>query len=379
MQLPDANTPEDARLAARLVVEALVPEATMRAVISKQRELIERGKPLSVGEICLRKQWVTRSEMLLLLSPDRPFSELLPRLRLKGLVGQGGMSRVYEADGPAGPVAVKILHPRLTRIPTEVDSFRKEAELLTSLRHENIVRGYGLFEHDGLVFFLMELVQGQSIQQQLDAGRRFHEDEALSIILQVARALSHLHAMGLVHRDVKPANMLIDTVGTVKLCDLGLAISAGTGAGESTAGTAQYIAPEQATAETGLDVRSDIYALGVSLYQLILGKLPFEGETNQETIARRLLDELRSKDLKSIGISPLVHYFIQKMMAMEREVRYQDPEELIEDVESQIQGSRSMAAPGDRRVAPGTGSPSGVHPNLQRPITVGVGLRRRRR
>ena len=81
MQLPDANTPEDARLAARLVVEALVPEATMRAVISKQRELIERGKPLSVGEICLRKQWGTRSEMLLLLSPEKPFSELLPRLR----------------------------------------------------------------------------------------------------------------------------------------------------------------------------------------------------------------------------------------------------------------------------------------------------------
>jgi serine/threonine-protein kinase len=320
---------------------------------------------------------VSRSEVLLLSNPDKPPEDLLPSLKLKCIVGQGGMSRVYQADGQLGPVAVKILHPRLRRIGNELEAFQREAELLISLKHENIVRGYGLFEHDGLTFFLMELVDGKSIQQQLDQGTRFSEDAALSVILQVAKALAYLHTLGLVHRDVKPANMLIDRSFRVKLCDLGLAISAGAGAGENTAGTAQYIAPEQATADTGLDVRSDIYALGVSLYQLILGKLPFEGETNQETIARRLLDELRSKDLKAIGISPLVHYFIQKMMALEREIRYQDPEELIEDVEEQVRGSRGLFSderPGSELFPRPTGTPS-----LHGPVATGLPLRRRRR
>jgi hypothetical protein len=105
--------------------------------------------------------------------------------------------------------------------------------------------------------------------------------------------------------------------------------------------------------------------------------LPFEGETNQETIARRLLDELRSKDLKAIGISPLVHYFIQKMMALEREIRYQDPEELIEDVEEQVRGSRGLFSderPGSELFPRPTGTPS-----LHGPVATGLPLRRRRR
>lgn len=331
-------------LAARLVIEGLVPEGTMRAVLAKQRELAERGRPLGVGEICARKQWVTASEVRWLGNPDQPPGDLLPGLRLGPLIGQGGMSRVYMAQGDQGPLAVKILHPRLRRSGGDLEEFRREAHLLVSLRHENIVCGRALREHDGLVYLEMELVEGKSIQQLLDDGFTFPEDAALYIVLQVARALSHLHRRGLVHRDIKPANILIDRENRVKLCDLGLAVVEGAGAGEVTAGTAQYISPEQALADSGVDVRSDIYSLGVSLYQLVVGKLPFDGGSSQETISKRLLDELRSRDLKAKGVSPHVHYFIQKMMALDPAIRYQDPEELIEDVESQVQGRTSLTA-----------------------------------
>lgn len=333
------------QLAARLVVDGVLPESTVRAVLAKQKELRERGRPLSIGDICHRKKWITASEVRWLANPDKPPSDLLPELVVESMLGQGGMSKVYGARDPRGrDVAVKVLLPALRRKESSLAEFRAEGELLCSLGHENIVKGHAVEEHDGLVYLVMERVHGRSIQEHLDVAGRFEEDAALYIILQTARALTHLHERGIVHRDIKPGNILIDGENVVKLCDLGLAMKAGGDGGETTAGTAHYIAPEQARAEGGLDVRSDIYALGVTLYQLVVGKLPFEGETNHETMAKRLLDELRSPELKGLAISPHLHYFVQKMMALEREVRYQSPAELIEDIEEQIRGKKSLTA-----------------------------------
>ena len=345
ISFPTPGTPEDVQFAARMVVDGVLPENTMRAVLAKQKELGARGRQLSVAEICHRKGWVTGAEVAWFTSPESPPAGLLPGLVLDGMLGQGGMSKVYGARDQKGrDVAVKVLLPALARGEENVREFRAEGDLLCSLEHENIVRGYAVSEHDGLVYMVMERVSGRSIQEVLDESGRFEEDAALYIVLQTARALVHLHERGLVHRDIKPGNILIDPDNVVKLCDLGLAIKAGGQEGETTAGTAQYIAPEQARAEGGLDVRSDIYALGVTLYQLVVGKLPFEGETSHETMAERLMDELRSPELKAMGISPHLHYFIQKMMALEKEVRYQSPAELIEDVSEQIRGKKTLSA-----------------------------------
>jgi serine/threonine protein kinase len=345
------GSPQDVRLAARLVVEQVIPEGTMRAVLAKQKELLERQHPLLVSEICLRKGWVTATEIRWLQAPDEPPADLIPGLSLGRLLGQGGMSRVYVARLRNGATnAVKILHPRLRRDPTAVADFLREGELLISLEHENVVRGHALAEHDGLVYLTMEYIDGQSVLEHLDRSGPFAEDAALYIILQTARALTHLHERGIVHRDVKPGNILIDAENTVKLCDLGLAVKSGAdGDAEVTAGTIDYIAPEQAEGRGGLDVRSDIYALGVTLFQLLVGKLPFEGGTNEEALARRLLDELRSPELKGRNISPHAHYFIQKMMALDREIRYQSPHELIQDIEEQIRGKKTLHAQPGRK------------------------------
>src|SRR5262245_28773274 len=278
---------EDVTFAARLVVEQVIPESTMRSVLAKQKELIGRGHPLTVAEICRRKQWISASEQRWLEDPESPPRDLLPGVDLAELLGEGGMSRVFAAvDHETGrSMAVKILHPRLSRDKNSLADFRREAEMLISLEHENIVRGYYLNEHDGLNYLAMERVEGATVQAHLDRKGRFPEDAALYIILQTARALAHLHERGVVHRDIKPANVLIDGENTVKLCDLGLAIGDGGGESEITAGTADYIAPEQAQGKSGLDSRSDIYALGVTLFQLLVGKLPFTGSTTRETLA----------------------------------------------------------------------------------------------
>ncbi|MSR74683.1 MAG: serine/threonine protein kinase [Planctomycetes bacterium] len=323
------------KLAARLVMEGLLDEATARAVLAKQAELQQRGHVLGVADICLRKHWITAGEAAL-LQGEHPPEKLLPGLLLGPQLARGGMGRVIRARDIEArcDVAVKILHPRLARDPRSAAEFRAEGELLCRLEHPNLVKGWYLHEHEGLIYFVMECFPGCSAQEELDRRGRFTEEKALAVIVQVARALTHMHEHGFLHRDVKPANILLDPQGRVKLCDLGLAVKLDHAAGETTAGTRAYIAPEQATG-SGLDPRADIYALGASLYHLVVGRLPFEGPTDDEGMARRLLDELRSPELKALGISQRMHYFIQKMMALEREVRYASPQALVEDIMAQ--------------------------------------------
>src|SRR5262249_47004838 len=131
---------------------------------------------------------------------------------------------------------------------------------------------------------------------------------------------------------------------TVKLCDLGFASTAGGSDGESdtTVGTVAYISPEQARGRTDIDIRSDIYSLGVTLYHMVIGELPFQGSDDSEVLAKQILESLSSEELKGRGISDHLHYFIQKMMAKKREIRYADPAALISDISEHIRGKKTL-------------------------------------
>jgi len=195
-------------------------------------------------------------------------------------LGRGGMGVVFEAvHGETGePAAVKILSLTLANESDFRGRFELEIEALRKLRHPNIVRLLGFGEQDGVLFYVMELVRGKSLEDELRSGRRFTWRETAEIGIQVCRALKHAHDRGIIHRDLKPANLLIAEDGSIKLSDFGIARLFGThgqtGAG-SVLGTIEYMAPEQADA-LPVGPKADLYSLGAVMYALLAGRPPFK-------------------------------------------------------------------------------------------------------
>ncbi len=334
---------DDMQFAARLVMDGYVDQEVMEAVLKTQAELLERGREVTVAQICVKKGWMSKREALFLLKPDAPPSQLMAGYTIEKTLGRGGMSQVYQArrDADGLVVALKVLKPHLARQERALARFQKEARLLMTFEDQNIVKGYELLEADGLHALAMELVPGCELLQLLEEHGPFEEDAGLYVVLQIARALTCMYRHGVVHRDIKPGNILITPDNTIKLCDLGLASSVGDEDAEGlTVGTVEYIAPEQALDANQADVRSDIYALGVTLYHLVVGETPFSGDNEQEIMGRRFFESLSSSALSHL--SPHMHYFLQKMMATDKEIRYQSPEELIEDIEEQISGKKTL-------------------------------------
>jgi len=188
-------------------------------------------------------------------------------------------------------------------------------------------------------------VRGETLEDQLLRGDRFDEVDALRIVHAVASALAYLKNEGFVHRDLKPGNLMRDGQGAVRLIDLGFAVQVGNATeSDVTVGTVEYIAPEQARGESGLDSRADIYSLGATLYHLVVGEPPFAGEDNQEVLLKQVMAELSSEKIKALDLSPQLHYFIEKMMAKDREIRYQEPAEVVADLEEKL-GQALVAEP----------------------------------
>lgn len=208
--------------------------------------------------------------------------------RIGRTLGKGGMGSVYEAvDASTGQrVAVKALSPQLAAADGFRERFEAEIESLKQLQHDNIVRLYGYGEHDGVLFYSMELVDGPSLEQELNAGRRFDWQETLTLAVQICRALKHAHDHGVVHRDVKPANLLLDKNDRVKIADFGIARLFGatqlTNAG-GILGTADYMSPEQADGGVVTD-RCDQYSLGCVMFAALAGRPPFRAKTMPEML-----------------------------------------------------------------------------------------------
>ncbi len=215
--------------------------------------------------------------------------EQLGPYRIGPKLGKGGMGSVYEAtDVDSGKrVAVKALAPQLATAEGFRERFEAEIESLKKLQHEGIVRLYGYGEENGVLFYSMELVDGPSLEQELNGGRRFDWNETLSIAIQICRALKHAHDHGVVHRDIKPANLLLSKKDhRVKIADFGIARLFGstqlTTAG-GILGTADYMSPEQVDGRPVTD-RCDQYALGCVMFALLAGRPPFRAKTMPEML-----------------------------------------------------------------------------------------------
>lgn len=208
--------------------------------------------------------------------------------RIERILGRGGMGIVYAGIDPSTNkgVAVKALSPVLADDENFRERFNAEIESLRKLRHPRIVELYGYGEHDGHLFYAMELLTGGNLQEEINAGRRYRWRETIQIAMDVCRALKHAHDMGIVHRDLKPANLLLDDQERIKLSDFGIAKLFGYSQVTSPGGvlgTADYMAPEQAAGQpvTG---KADLYALGGVMFCLLAGRPPFRGETAAEVV-----------------------------------------------------------------------------------------------
>lgn len=214
--------------------------------------------------------------------PAAELARHFPQLEVLELLGQGGMGAVYKARQPTLDrlVALKILPAEVGRDPAFAERFAREARALARLNHPNIVGIYDFGQVDGLYYFVMEYVDGVSLRQLVEQ-RRLNPSQALALVPQICEALQFAHDEGIVHRDVKPENILLDKRGRVKIADFGLAKLLGISTdgatltrNEQVMGTPLYMAPEQMQASHAVDHRADIYSLGVVFYEMLTGELP---------------------------------------------------------------------------------------------------------
>jgi serine/threonine protein kinase len=255
-------------------------------------------------------------------------------------------------------VAVKVLRDSLARDPEYLRRFRLEAKVAARLSHVNVVHVFDAGEVDGKPYIIMEYAEGETVQHQLDRGVRFDERTALEIALGVATALAHAQGRGLVHRDIKPSNVILDQSGAVKLLDLGLARPVADAEWASAEkgnpiGTPEYISPEQVRGQVDVDIRSDIYALGATLYHMVTGRVPYSG-TTVEVLLQHVDRSIQPVSPRKLNpeISAGFNALIEKMLAKSREDRYKTPKELISGLRRVLIGEPPLDRPQDPPEAP---------------------------
>ena len=284
---------------------------------------------------------------------DRPAPIFGGRYQLRRRIARGGMAEVFLAHDRMldRPVALKVLFPELSTDPNFVERFRREAQAAANLSHPNIVSIYDWGEEQGTYYIVMELVDGRPLSTMLKAEGTLLADRAADIGASVASALAFAHKNGVVHRDVKPGNVLIDGTGAVKVADFGIARAKDsvddnltqTGA---VMGTATYFSPEQAQG-LAVDARSDIYSLGVMLYEMVCGKPPFSGSNPVAVATKHVSDAPPRPTTINPNLSTAFESIILTCLAKDPDDRYASADDLRADLIRFRQGRAVAALPYD--------------------------------
>ena len=336
-----------------LLEHGLIDKVELDECVQYQKTAGEGGDQTSVAGLLVARGYLTTKQVERVkasLEGDKPTRQI-PGFQILERIGAGAMATVVKAKQLSldRTVAIKILPKHLSRDEEFVDRFYKEGKAAAKLNHNNIVQAIDVGESGGYHYFVMEYVEGLSIYEEMAGGKRYTEERALDILIQVAQALDHANERGLIHRDVKPKNVIVTPDGVVKLADLGLARTIGDmRAADSEAGraygTPYYIAPEQIRGERDIDARIDIYSLGATAYHMLTGRVPFEGPNPSAIMHKHLKQELVPPDHINPKISAGMAEVIEMMMAKNRDDRYKTAKDVLVDLRCIAKGEAPLLA-----------------------------------
>jgi tRNA A-37 threonylcarbamoyl transferase component Bud32 len=288
----------------------------------------------------------------------RPSSSMIgtvlsSRYRLEAKLGSGGMSTVYLARDETldRPVAVKVMHREMSEQEDQLLRFRQEARAVAKLSHPNVVSVIDAGEDGGHPYIVFEYVKGETLKQRIARVGALDTQEAIVYAIEVARGLGVAHARNMVHRDIKPQNVLIDDEGRAKLTDFGISRQleqAGVTATGRVLGTTDYVAPEQAMGH-GVDPRSDVYSLGVVFYEMLVGQVPFHADSQVGVAMKHVNEELPDVQRRRPEVSAAVALVVERATAKNPAERYQAIGEMIDDLETalEVEAARAGSTTGE--------------------------------
>jgi serine/threonine protein kinase len=334
------------QLVARLTSSGLLDAEAIRGLVARIPPA-RRAHSRQLAEELVRQKVLTSYQAMMLCQRKSPGLVLGNYVILEKL-GAGGMGQVFKAmhRRMERVVVLKLLPPEMTQSPVAVERFQREVKAAARLSHPNIVAAYDADEAGGVHFLIMEYVEGRDLKHVVQTEGPLTLAQAFSCVGQTARGLEHAHTAGVTHRDIKPANLLLGTDGIVKILDMGLArLSDKDSASRAVpqrdltklgniVGTFHYMAPEQATGTNRIDNRVDIYSLGCTLYFLLTGKPPFEGDSMTEVLWAHLEKPIPSLATVCPGTSPALDAVFQRMLAKKADDRFATMTEVIAALKS---------------------------------------------
>src|SRR5215469_4616323 len=282
--------------------------------------------------------------------PLQPQRVIGNRYEILQLLGEGGMGAVYKARDREVDrfVALKIIRPELASRPDILARFKQELILARQVTHKNVIRIFDLGEADGMKFITMDFVEGRDLKTILRDNGKFNHNDAVQIITQLCRALDAAHSEGVIHRDLKPQNIMLDAKNRVTVMDFGIARSlemTGMTQTGSLVGTPEYMSPEQAKGEE-VDARSDLFTVGIIFYELLTGKTPFHAETTYATLLKRTQERARPPIELEPGIPPQISSVVMKCLEMDRQQRYASALDIVHDLgQGTLTASRTAISP----------------------------------
>lgn len=335
-------------LVGRLVIDnGLATEEEVQHCLALVRSMPEEANQRSLVQLLVDNQYVTQRQIARLrqiIEAERS-GQQIPGYKILGKLGAGAMATVYKARqlNLDRIVAIKVLPRKFSNNPQFIERFYAEGRAAAQLNHPNIVQAFDVGKAGEFHYFVMEFVDGRTVYDDIVKHKRFSEAEAIDITIQMAEALLHAHDRGLIHRDVKPKNIMINKEGVAKLADMGLARAvsdkemAEAEAGKAF-GTPYYISPEQIRGERTIGPPADIYSLGATLYHMLTGSVPFDGKNPSAVMHKHLKGELVPPDHVNPKLSAGISEIIEMMMAKEAGRRYAKCRDLLVDLRAVRKG-----------------------------------------